>query len=90
MPVLINALDGTMYYVGSYARDARFKLSKAVKHLSTMAAASAGRKRRPWSTTIIGLHIACISGAWGTLSAKGSVAGGVFCGAIAVQLGTLA
>ena len=65
-------------YVGSYARDALLRLSKAVKQLWTMAAASAGRKRRPWSATIIGPHVTCLRGSWGTLSAKGSIAGGYF------------
>ena len=78
MPVLLNALDSTRYYVGSYARDVRLRPSKAVQQLSTMAASSAGRKRRPWSTTIIGPHVACVRGSWGTLSAEGSIAGGYF------------
>ena len=46
--------------------------------LIIMAATSAGRKRRPWSTTIIGPHVACLRGSWGTPSAKGSIAGGYF------------
>ena len=58
------------------------------KQLRTMAASSAGRKRRPWSTTIIVPHVACLRGSWGTLSAEGSI-GELFRGAIAAQLGTL-
>ena len=76
-PVLLNALDSTRYYVGSYAGDARLmpsRLSKQVKKCSTMAATSAGRKRRPWSTTIIGPHVAGLRGSLGTSSAKGSIA----------------
>ena len=76
--MLLNALDSTRYYVGSYTRDARLRPSKAVIQLWTMTVASAGQKRRPWSTTIIGLHIACLKGSWGTLSAKGSVPQGNF------------
>ena len=51
---------------------------KAVQSLSMMVAISAGRKRRPWSTTIIGLHVACLRGSLGTLSAKGLIAGADF------------
>ena len=39
--MLLNALNSTGYYVGSYARDARLRLSKAVQQLLTMAATSA-------------------------------------------------
>ena len=75
---LLNTLYSTRFYVGSYARDARLRPSKAVQFLSTMAASSAGRKRRPWSTTIIVPHVACVRGSWGTLSAEGSVPRGDF------------
>ena len=37
-----------------------------------------GRKRRPWSTTIIVPHVACLRGSWGTLSAEGLIAGADF------------
>ena len=56
-PVLLNVLSSTRYYVGSYVRDARLRPSKAVQYILTMTATSAGRKRRPWSTTIIGPHV---------------------------------
>ena len=68
--MLLNALNSTRYNVGSYARDARLGLSKAVIQIWTMAAASAGRKRRPLSTTTIVPHVACLRGSWGTLSGK--------------------
>ena len=76
--MLLNALAGMRYYVDSYQRDARLRPSKAVIKLWTMAAASAGQKQWPWSTTIIGPHIACLRGSWGTLSAKGFIAGADF------------
>ena len=76
--MLLNKHDSTRYYVGSYARDARLRLSNRLSYEWTMSAASAGRKRRPWSTTIIVPHVACLGGSWGILSAKGSVAGAYF------------
>ena len=44
MLVLLNALDNTRYYIGSYVRDARLRPSKAVQQLWNMAAASAVRR----------------------------------------------
>ena len=76
--MLLNALNSTRYNVGSYARDARLGLSKAVIQIWTMAAASAGRKRRPWSIAIIGPHVACLRESCGTLSAEGLIAGANF------------
>ena len=40
--VLLNTLGSTRFYVGSYARDARLRPSKAVKFLSTMVALPPG------------------------------------------------
>ena len=40
--VLLNTLDSTRFYVGSYARDARLRPSKAVQFLSTMKALPPG------------------------------------------------
>ena len=78
VPVLLNALDSTRFYVGSYARDVRLRPSKAVQYLWTMTASSAGRKRRPWSATIIVPYVACLGGSLGTLSAEGLIAGANF------------
>ena len=50
---LLNTLDSTRFYVGSYARDARLRPSKAVQFLSTMVAlppgGSGGHGRPPSS-----------------------------------------
>ena len=43
--VLLNTLDSTRFYVGSYARDARLRPSKAVQFLSTMVALPPGGSR---------------------------------------------
>ena len=40
--MLLNTLDSTRFYVGSYARDARLRPSRLSKKLSTMAAALPG------------------------------------------------
>ena len=58
-PMLLNALDSTRYYVGSYLRDTRLRLSKG-RHTTL----DHGRCLRPirndaQSTTIIG-HDACV------------------------------
>ena len=42
VPVLLNALDSTRFYVGSYGRDARLRPSRLSKKLATMAAAPLG------------------------------------------------
>ena len=50
--MLLNVLDSTRYYVGSYLSDARFRPSKGCEQEWTIDAASAPIGNGTWSTII--------------------------------------